>query len=137
MNRAVLLMLTSLFASHASVVAAKSPPASPRSSLAPRVTWSDALKRAIAREETRDTPFVPLLGRTRQSAQTQNRSQRRHWCSRHPIACGSLIGLGAGFALGVATNGDRDYAASANGLIYAGIGAGIGAATGGIIAGTR
>jgi hypothetical protein len=67
---------------------------------------------------------------------------KESWASRHPVLLGTLIGLGAGVAIGVATckypgaEGPCSYytypgnARTAGGLFLGGVGAGIGAAVG-------
>jgi hypothetical protein len=104
-------------------------------SVPPRVMLASPLVVLTAREAAR----VAKLPQTPSSPQPL---QRQSWASRHPVALGSLIGLGAGFALGTATCtypgsepcGASTYELSPRmtggifvGVIGTGIGAGIGA----------
>jgi hypothetical protein len=76
----------------------------------------------------------------------QPQPPKRHWVTRHPALTGTLIGLGAGFAIGAATcayagrdNDDNSGCARATGaarlyggLTIGGLGAGVGAIVGGL-----
>lgn len=87
------------------------------------------LTRAIVLEATRLSKSPPV-----QSAQPQGSGERRHWCRRHPIGCGTLAGLGTGFVVGLAS-APEDFEAMGFAIIFgAPIGAGIGAAAGWIVA---
>lgn len=62
------------------------------------------------------------------SANRFDEREKTAWRSRHPIAFGSLVGLGIGFSIGLfigITGEDTDAAGAA--LLFGAIGAGIGA----------
>src|SRR5687767_6342982 len=78
------------------------------------------LRRAIAMEASRLTRLLSV-----ESAQAPAGADRRHWCRRHPIGCGALVGLPAGFLFGVASAGNKDFDPTGFGLFFgAPIGAG-------------
>jgi hypothetical protein len=137
MRIVVPLTATVFLATHPPAFADQTSPVSFQESLpSVQIDRSAQLRRAITLEIIRaSTPqrFVHFRSQAAEAASTE----RRSWCKRHLVACGVIIGIPTGFLIGVWTNGDRDYDAAANGLIYAGVGAGVGAATGGIIAAGR
>ena len=66
----------------------------------------------------------------------QASSRRRSWVARHPVLFGTLVGFGAGFAIGIMGGDDGvldDYNAEFSGLVLGGIGVGIGATAGAVI----
>ena len=90
------------------------------------------LTRAIVLEAARLSRVLPV-----QSGQTPGGADSRHWCRRHPIGCGALVGLGTGFVVGVVTPQGSDPCCGpvTFGLLFGvPIGAGIGAAAGWVIA---
>ena len=87
---------------------------------------------AVPREAAR-------LAKDRPLGSAQQQAQARSWRSRHPILFGTLIGLGGGAGVALATEDCRraGNGESLCGLYlagYGGIGAGIGAAVGLIVA---
>jgi hypothetical protein len=61
-----------------------------------RVAPASPLGASAAREAARLAKLAP-------SSFSSQPLQQRSWAGRHPVALGSLIGLGVGFALGAAT----------------------------------
>lgn len=110
-------------------------------SMPPRVVLSGPLAVSAAREAARLAKLPP-------TSYSPQASQPRSWQGRHPVALGSLIGLGAGFGLGVATCtylGSEPCSAStyewrprmAGGIFLGLIGTGIGAGVGAIVSATQ
>ena len=89
------------------------------------------LTRAIVVEATRLGRSLPL-----QPAQARSVAGTRPWCRRHPIGCGTLVGLGAGFAVGALIEQGSDPCCGpiTYGLVFGAYGAGFGAAAGWIVA---
>jgi hypothetical protein len=87
------------------------------------------LKRAVSRE----VASMNLSGTFSDSALLrvqQPGQQRRNWIGRHPVLFGTLVGFGAGFLIGYLPGDDGlfyDFTAEFNGLVFGGVGAGIGA----------
>lgn len=67
-----------------------------------------------------------------QSEPVSNVVDQRPWCRRHLVECGALVGLGTGFLAGAAW-APEDFGTIPSALVLGAYGAGIGAATGGII----
>jgi hypothetical protein len=67
-----------------------------------------------------------------QSEPVSNVVDGRRWCRRHLVGCSALVGLGAGFLAGAAW-APEDFGTMPSALVLGAYGAGIGAATGGII----
>ena len=109
-----------------------------------------------AEAQTRATPLrdavtrvaVPSARMARTPASRPIQSQDS-WPARHPVLLGTLVGFGVGFPIGYATckcpsvEGPCDIytypqnARMAGGFFIGGLGAGIGAAVGGLISATR
>ena len=67
----------------------------------------------------------------------QQPRQERGWIARHPVLFGTLIGFGGGFLIGYLPGDDGvfdDFTAEFNGLVLGGVGAGVGAVSGAILA---
>ena len=64
--------------------------------------------------------------------QTRKDEENKSWIKRHPVLGGMLIGVGAGFTIGVIGGQSILYDTNrfGNGLYMAGIGAGVGALVG-------
>ncbi len=77
----------------------------------------------------------------RTSVPRQNPAKKRSWIGRHPVLFGTLVGFGAGFAYGYKTGdpsarncpGCDNLTPETKGVLFGGIGAGIGAVAGLII----
>ena len=103
------------------------------SSAPPQRVHGNTLREAVRVEAARLALSVPTRGWRGQSEQATKKVDQRHWCRRHLVGCGALVGLTAGFIVGLA-NPIEDIEPMGSALIFgAPIGAGIGAATGGII----
>jgi len=75
----------------------------------------------------------PSLGALQQPRQ----QQRLGWIGRHPVLFGTLVGFGGGFLIGYSRGDDGvfdDFTAEFNGLVLGGVGAGVGAMSGAILA---
>ncbi len=62
----------------------------------------------------------------------QIENKKQSWIKKHPVIAGTLIGLGAGFTIGV-IGGESFYSDTnrfGNGIVIGGFGAGIGAVVG-------
>ena len=64
--------------------------------------------------------------------QTRKDEENKSWIKRHPVIAGTLVGLGAGFTIGV-IGGESFYSDTnrfGNGIVIGGFGAGVGALVG-------
>jgi hypothetical protein len=101
-------------------------------SSAPPSVHGNTLSEAVRAEATR-LALAPTPGRRVQSEEAPKNVDKRHWCRRHLVGCGALAGFTTGFLVGLMRPAD-DFDATGFALIFGGpIGAGIGAAAGGII----
>ena len=93
------------------------------------------MREAVRVEAIRLALSAPTRG-LQQPEQAAKKSER-HWCRRHLVGYGALVGLAGGFLVGLVAapeNFALENEAGGFALIFGGpIGAGIGAATGGII----
>jgi hypothetical protein len=91
------------------------------------------LREAVRVEAARLALAVTTRDWRGQSGQAVKKVDERHWCRRHLVGCGALVGLAGGFLVGLVA-APEDFEATGFALIFGGpIGAGIGAVTGGII----
>jgi hypothetical protein len=98
----------------------------------PQRLHGNTLAKAVRAEATHLALSVPTRGWPGQS-EPAKRVDKRHWCRRHLVGCGALVGFTTGFLVGLMRPAD-DFDPMGFALIFGGpIGAGIGAATGGII----
>lgn len=96
---------------------------------------SNWIQAAVARESARliltSSTRSPSLGALQQPR------RERGWIGRHPVLFGTLIGFGGGFLIGYLPGDDGvfdDFTAEFNGLVLGGVGAGVGAVSGAILA---
>jgi len=100
---------------------------------APRTT---PVIQAISVEAARLASSVPAAESPVQSVQASTDPDTRNWCRRHPVGCGAVLGFTGGFVVGLTYQQGSDPCCGpvTFGLIFGGpIGAGVGAAAGGII----
>ncbi len=70
---------------------------------------------------------VAFSEKTRFNSMQSEVRESRGWIRRHPTLFGTLLGFGAGFAIGISQGDGDDFSAEGLGLLYGGVGAGIGA----------
>jgi hypothetical protein len=90
---------------------------------------------AVARESTR--LILTFSTRSPSLRALQQPRQERGWIGRHPVLFGTLVGFGGGFLIGYLPGDDGvfdDFTAKFNGLVLGGVGAGVGAVSGAILA---
>ena len=100
--------------------------------VAPASNWVQA---AVATEGARLMFTFPT--RSPYLAARQQPRQKQGWIGRHPVLFGTLIGFGGGFLIGYLPGDDGvfdDFTAEFNGLVLGGVGAGVGAVSGAILA---
>ena len=103
------------------------------SSAPPQRAQGNTLREAVRVEAARVALTAPTRVWRGQSELAAKKVAERHWCRRHLVGCGALVGLGAGFLVGL-VRAPEDFEPMGFALIFGGpIEAGIGAATGGII----
>jgi len=92
----------------------------------------------------KDSSF-PVSVAVRAFPPQQNQPKERSWIGRHPVLSGTAVGFGAGFAYGYTTGdpaarncpGCDNLTPEAKGVLFGGIGAGIGAVAGFIVGAIR
>ena len=102
------------------------------SSAPPQRVHGNTLREAVRVEAARLALAAPTRGWRGQSEQAVKKVDERHWCRRHLVGCGALVGLAGGFLVGLAW-APEDFGAMPSALVLGAYGTGIGAATGGII----
>ena len=98
----------------------------------PLVVMKRASETGPLLKAARDATGIHLRVEGRTGAQPKQDAgrQQRPWIQRHPVWAGALIGFGAGFGLTVIQPDNGIISKYAAGLVWGGVGAGVGALAG-------